>query len=132
LPVVLRGSEVLGYEIKGDQAMWIGLSLVIKGDLRWAGKSLDDPLSPETFNPDRFLPFSSPNDLGSQQLVLGAGRHQCLGMHLALVEFKVFLAVLARGYSYRILSQGASAGPEGRKMLSLFPDLSSATIKQTN
>ena len=117
--------------------MWIGLSSVIKGDTRWASKTPEDPLHPDLFYPDRFLSITTPGELGAQQLVFGAGRHQCLGMHLALVEFKVFLAVLARSYSYKILSQG-SCPEEGKmlKMMSLFPfpvpDLSSATFTRTN
>ena len=129
----LKAAQVSGYDLKGDQAMWIGLSSVLKDDPRWSSKASEDPLSPDRFNPDRFLSISG--DLGSQQLVFGAGRHQCLGMHLALVEFKVFLAVLARGYNFNINSQGGpSGGHHERKMLSLFPfpvpDLSSATCKR--
>jgi cytochrome P450 len=54
--------------------------------------------SPETFEPSRFLdPAASPSHRYAY-FPFGGGRHQCLGMHLALIEGTLILARLAQQF----------------------------------
>lgn len=90
--------QVGEYLIPAGQPTMVALNYVLRTDPRWQGATGD--LSPDKFYPERFL--SEEGKAQGSQIPFGAGRHTCLGMALALAEAKTFLAVVARGYKYRL------------------------------
>src|SRR5690606_16614321 len=55
---------------------------------------------PQRFNPDRFEPGSEENRRSTYASVpFGGGPRICIGMHFAMLELVVVLALLARRYS---------------------------------
>ena len=76
----VRDAELAGFSIPAGQALWVGLSSVIRGDPRWPETAAnDDPLRPDRFNPDRFL--SPEGGAQGSQLVFGAGEAMKECMH---------------------------------------------------
>lgn len=67
------------------------------------GRLLDERWPTDSrFDPSRFLA-----DGGSKpgsQLPFGIGAHTCIGQRIALLEIKIFVALLLRGYEYEIKS----------------------------
>jgi cytochrome P450 len=55
----------------------------------------------EQFNPNRFDPSRFPAPVRGSYIPFGAGRHTCLGQHIALLEGVLILATLARSIRVR-------------------------------
>lgn len=59
----------------------------------------------QTFRPARWLEYDpSGRKQPDGYMPFGAGSRTCLGYPLALAEMRAYLALLARGYSYEMLS----------------------------
>lgn len=72
-------------------------------NLRVTGKLLDDRWPGDTkFNPSRFL-VEGGSKQGSQ-IPWGIGPHQCIGQGVAVLELKIFFALMLRGYEYELKS----------------------------
>jgi cytochrome P450 len=68
--------------------------------------------SPDTFDPSRFLDPSVTPTHRYAYFPFGGGRHQCLGMHLALIEGTLILAHLAQRFRVRpIVGQNIRPAP---------------------
>jgi len=67
---------------------------------------------PERFDPERFAPGATP-PAAHHFFPFGAGPHACIGRHLALVEAKLAIAMLARRFRVVPLTAGPVAPQPG-------------------
>lgn len=91
----LKDFEINGHQIRQGELLHMALGHMGVTDERWAQQRGN--LALDVFNPDRFLSFDVNKHPGAQ-MPFGSGPRICLGKPLALMEMKVFFAVLMRGY----------------------------------
>lgn len=72
---------ILPYAIQHDAALWE---------------------APDSFRPERFAPSKAERP-GCAYMPFGAGSHQCIGNHLALMEGPLVLAMLAQRYRLKLV-----------------------------
>jgi cytochrome P450 len=83
-----RDTHLRGYPVrKGD---FLGISPFVAQRLE---ESWPDP---DRFDPERFAGDKSNGNRNFTYLPFGAGPHMCIGIHLALVEMQIVLAMFAR------------------------------------
>lgn len=99
-----RDFEMGGHKVEAGTMIYLPLHHLTNQDPRWQGATGD--MDPTRFNPDRWL-TPAPAGVSTTDFAFGHGPRFCLGYHLAMCEAKVFLAVLARGYSFTLTNPGA-------------------------
>lgn len=83
-----RDASLRGYPVrKGD---FLGISPLVTHRL---AENWPDP---DRFDPERFAGDASNSNRNFTYLPFGAGPHMCIGIHLALVEMQVVIAMFAR------------------------------------
>jgi cytochrome P450 len=113
-----------GTLVPAGATMQVPFIYLAEQDPRWAGEAPGSPLDPAAFVPERMLTKegAKPGSL----MPFGHGPRFCLGFYLAMVEMKVFLALLARGYDFTADTNtdwGYAVGkvPKNRLPLTLTP-----------
>ena len=93
----LTGCETLlgGYHLPARSRVLVNLFNVHRHPRFWT--------DPERFNPDRFAPENKKAVHRFAYIPFGAGPHQCIGKHFALLEAHLLLALLAQRYEFRHL-----------------------------
>jgi retinoid hydroxylase len=67
---------------------------------------------PDRFNPDRFAPPREEDKRYLYSLIgFGGGPHTCIGVELARLEMKVFLATLLRQYNWTVTPERSEIAP---------------------
>ena len=96
-PVYNLGREVVADEVVAGRRIPKGTTLLISiwGMHRTAVWGPDA----DRFDPDRWLPEREPPR--HAYMPFAAGRHTCIGMHFALVEMRVALALICRDFRIR-------------------------------
>eukprot|EP00877_Chromochloris_zofingiensis_P014679 jgi/Chrzof1/9465/Cz04g04040.t1 len=89
--------ELGGYRVPAGSTVFVPLKYLSERDPRWVNEPADSPLAVAAFNPDR---LTTEGKKQGWLMPFGAGMRFCLGAPLAMAEMKVFLAVLARRYSF--------------------------------
>ncbi len=87
--VAVNDGVIDGYAIPRGGCVLISAWMTHRHDSFW-----DDP---EQFDPERFMNASRPHHPDAY-LPFGGGRHTCLGMHFALLEGTLILALLSRRF----------------------------------
>jgi cytochrome P450 len=93
--VANEADTIAGHEIPRGACVLVSAYFTHRHQAFWS--------SPESFDPSRFLP---PNTLQHRYAYFpfGGGRHQCLGMHIALMEGAAILAQLANQFRLQPLA----------------------------
>jgi cytochrome P450 len=60
---------------------------------------------PDVFQPSRFSDPAPPTTLARGYFPFGAGPHQCIGQHFALLEMRIVLAILLARFRVRLLEE---------------------------
>lgn len=96
-PVYTLGREVVADELVAGRRIPKGTTLLIS---IW-GMHRTGAWGPDAdrFDPDRWLPEREPPR--HAYMPFAAGRHTCIGMHFALVEMRVALALICRDFRIR-------------------------------
>lgn len=89
----LVDTRIAGIEIPKNDTVLICPYLIHRAQAWWPDA--------EQFNPSRFNPDRFPAPVRGSYIPFGAGRHTCLGQHIALLEGVLVLATLARSIRVR-------------------------------
>jgi cytochrome P450 len=88
-----RDTILGGYHVPAGSRILVNLFNIHRHPRFWADA--------ERFDPDRFSPENRKAQNRFAYIPFGAGPHQCIGKHFALLEAHLLLALLAQRYEFR-------------------------------
>jgi len=90
----LSDDVVTGYEISTKDIIVVSPYTLHRWPDLWP--------DPECFDPDRFAPEVARKRNRWHYLPFGAGAHNCIGQHLALIEMKTIIAAVAQRFHFEL------------------------------
>jgi cytochrome P450 len=103
--------EILGYPIAPGSSVLVSPYVTHRRPDLWP--------NPHVFDPDRFDPAKKTTRARFAYFPFGGGPRQCIGMHLALHELQVMLALIAQRFDFSLVGQAPI--DVGELVLSLRP-----------
>lgn len=99
-----RSVELGGFTIPAGQTLVVSVSGIQRHASHWR--------TPNTFDPDRFLPEAAKDRHAAAFLPFGRGQRQCIGEELALLEMRIVLKTLVRA-QHLVLDPAFPVVPKG-------------------
>ena len=88
----LGDDRIAGYPIPKDSTVWMSAYVVHRHPDLWE--------RPDAFEPDRFLNDNASNQHRFAYFPFGGGPRQCIGLHFAMLEMQLIVAILARKFRF--------------------------------
>lgn len=98
---VMAGDVLGGFQISAGSTVIVSAYVTQRLERLWA--------TPAAFQPARFATAGVPPGLGEGYFPFGAGPHQCIGQHFALLEARLALAVLLARFRVRLINPSPPA-----------------------
>eukprot|EP00884_Botryococcus_braunii_P003313 jgi/Botrbrau1/12983/Bobra.384_1s0008.1 len=95
--------QIGGYTIPKGTVVNLGLGAIMQLDPRWAEEVGE--AAPDNFYPERWL--TEAGKKAGSFIPFGLGVRLCPGWRLAMLELKVFLALLSRDYTWELMNPDA-------------------------
>lgn len=103
-PVALADATI---GVPPGETLVLDLEHTMRNDVRWADEPATSPLHASKFNPRRWLDGGLAARKEGAFLPFGGGARYCVGWQLATAELATAVALLARGYAWRLANPDA-------------------------